>query len=62
MDDHTKISIVAIAAGVVILVVEMFTGNIDTLMTSIAAAAIGGGIGVPIGSYATTIKNNGGTP
>jgi hypothetical protein len=50
MEDHTVVSIVAIVAGTLIVVAEIMAGAIDPLITPIAAAAIGAGVGIPAGA------------
>jgi membrane associated rhomboid family serine protease len=49
MDDHTIISLVGIGAGVALLIVGMAVGNLTDAIVAIAAAAIGAGVGVPLG-------------
>jgi len=49
MDDHTVISLVGIGAGVALLITGMAVGNTSDAVTAIAAAAIGAGVGVPLG-------------
>lgn len=50
MEDHTIVSLVAIGAGTLIVVAEIAVGAIDPLITPIAAAAIGAGVGIPAGA------------
>ena len=59
MEDHTIVSIVAIAGSVVLLVAEILEGQIDPLITPIAAAAMGAGIGIPAGAAIVTKKIGG---
>jgi len=56
MEDHTIVSLAAIAAGVAILLGELATGHFDPLVTPLAGAALGAGIGIPIGATALAKK------
>lgn len=49
MEDHTIISLVGIGAGVILLVVGMVIGNMSDAIVGISGAAIGAGVGIPLG-------------
>ena len=49
MQDTTIISLVGIGAGVALLIVGMAVGNLTDAIVGIAGAAIGAGVGVPLG-------------
>ena len=49
MQDTTIISLVGIGAGVALLIVGMAIGNLTDAIVGIAGAAIGAGVGVPLG-------------
>lgn len=57
MDDHTYISLAGIAAGVILLVSGMVAGNMDASIVGIAGAAIGAGVGVPLGAQFQKTKD-----